>query len=76
MKDPTAPPFCPSCGREVDPEGEGVRYAVKVMRFEMAGGPRFREGLGDYFHAGCSVPSGSRQKAKPSRPSDRSTEPA
>jgi hypothetical protein len=56
---------CPRCGQKVDPDGEGVRYAVELKRIDTMGGTDRIEGMGGYFHAGCAVPSGWLEKPKP-----------
>jgi hypothetical protein len=45
---------CPYCDERVEPDEPGVTYAVKPLRMDTLGGSSYVDGLGGYFHPGCS----------------------
>ena len=59
---------CAYCGRRVDPNGAGVTYAIQRAQTPTLVGdaPSIEDGLGSYFHAGCSMAAaGYAERAKP-----------
>ena len=54
--------LCPWCREAVDPGATGVRYAVELERMDSFGATQHVEGMGGFFHPGCRVPAGRREK--------------
>jgi hypothetical protein len=46
--------LCPYCREVVDPTDPNATYAVELRRADSFGGTDWLEGLGGYFHPGCS----------------------
>jgi hypothetical protein len=45
---------CPSCREVVDPTDHTATYGVELVRADTFRGTDWLEGLGGFFHAGCS----------------------
>lgn len=57
--------LCPRCGKKVEPDGQGVHYAVKLKRVDTQRETVYVDDMGGFFHGGCSVPFGWRSRPKP-----------
>jgi hypothetical protein len=53
---------CAYCGRRVDPNQPGVTYAVEQVATSTAGDHGVADGLGSYFHPGCSMAAAGYQE--------------
>jgi hypothetical protein len=47
--------LCPGCGQRVDRDEPGVRYGVEQKRTATMGGTFNIDGMGGFFHPGCSM---------------------
>ena len=58
--------LCPYCREVVEPDGPGVTYAVELKQLDTFGGSEWVEGMGGYFHPGCSSDAlGWKAKLRP-----------
>jgi hypothetical protein len=57
---------CAYCGRRVDPNQPGVTYAVERVATPSMGDDGLVDGLGSYFHPGCSMAAaGYEERPRP-----------
>ena len=57
---------CPYCREVIDPTDPSATYAVPLTRARTFGGTGWTEGIGGYFHPGCSPAAlGWRTKPRP-----------
>lgn len=54
MTEPEIYTLCPYCGERVEPDEPGVVYAVEIREVRTFGGRDFIDGMGGFFHPGCS----------------------